>query len=288
MLLDVASGADEVIKEASKLIEMIEGFLPKVFDFAVNVIIALILLFVGRIVIKYIIKFMDKFHKRANVEISVQKFLDSLIKVILYIVLIVIICGQVGIETTSFIAVLGSAGLALGLALQGSLSNFAGGVLILVLKPFKVGDYILDGSSGKEGTVKKIDLFYTYLDTSDNKKLIIPNGNLANTHIVNTSSNEKRRVDFELGISYEADIDKAKAVILQTAKSEEFVLKNEEIFVFIKELAASQVTVGVRVWSLNSNYWTVYFNLNEAFKKSLDEAGIEIPYNQLSVHIEKN
>ena len=288
MLLDVASGADEVIKEASKLIEMIEGFLPKVFDFAVNVIIALILLFVGRIVIKYIIKFMDKFLKRANVEISVQKFLDSLIKVILYIVLIVFICGQVGIETTSFIAVLGSAGLALGLALQGSLSNFAGGVLILVLKPFKVGDYILDGSSGKEGTVKKIDLFYTYLDTSDNKKLIIPNGNLANTHIVNTSSNEKRRVDFELGISYEADIDKAKAVILQTAKSEEFVLKNEEIFVFIKELAASQVTVGVRVWSLNSNYWTVYFNLNEAFKKSLDEAGIEIPYNQLSVHIEKN
>lgn len=288
MLLDVASGADEVIKEASKLIETIEGFLPKVFDFAVNVIIALILLFVGRIVIKYIIKFMDKFLKRANVEISVQKFLDSLIKVILYIVLIVIICGQVGIETTSFIAVLGSAGLALGLALQGSLSNFAGGVLILVLKPFKVGDYILDGSSGKEGTVKKIDLFYTYLDTSDNKKLIIPNGNLANTHIVNTSSNEKRRVDFELGISYEADIDKAKAVILQTAKSEEFVLKNEEIFVFIKELAASQVTVGVRVWSLNSNYWTVYFNLNEAFKKSLDEAGIEIPYNQLSVHIEKN
>ena len=288
MLLDVASGADEVIKEASKLIEMIEGFLPKVFDFAVNVIIALILLFVGRIVIKYIIKFMDKFLKRANVEISMQKFLDSLIKVILYIVLIVIICGQVGIETTSFIAVLGSAGLALGLALQGSLSNFAGGVLILVLKPFKVGDYILDGSSGKEGTVKKIDLFYTYLDTSDNKKLIIPNGNLANTHIVNTSSNEKRRVDFELGISYEADIDKAKAVILQTAKSEEFVLKNEEIFVFIKELAASQVTVGVRVWSLNSNYWTVYFNLNEAFKKSLDEAGIEIPYNQLSVHIEKN
>ena len=288
MLLDVASGADEVIKEASKLIEMIEGFLPKVFDFAVNVIIALILLFVGRIVIKYIIKFMDKFLKRANVEISVQKFLDSLIKVILYIVLIVIICGQVGIETTSFIAVLGSAGLALGLALQGCLSNFAGGVLILVLKPFKVGDYILDGSSGKEGTVKKIDLFYTYLDTSDNKKLIIPNGNLANTHIVNTSSNEKRRVDFELGISYEADIDKAKAVILQTAKSEEFVLKNEEIFVFIKELAASQVTVGVRVWSLNSNYWTVYFNLNEAFKKSLDEAGIEIPYNQLSVHIEKN
>lgn len=288
MLLDVASGADEVIKETSKLIETIEGFLPKVFDFAVNVIIALILLFVGRIVIKYIIKFMDKFLKRANVEISVQKFLDSLIKVILYIVLIVIICGQVGIETTSFIAVLGSAGLALGLALQGSLSNFAGGVLILVLKPFKVGDYILDGSSGKEGTVKKIDLFYTYLDTSDNKKLIIPNGNLANTHIVNTSSNEKRRVDFELGISYEADIDKAKAVILQTAKSEEFVLKNEEIFVFIKELAASQVTVGVRVWSLNSNYWTVYFNLNEAFKKSLDEAGIEIPYNQLSVHIEKN
>lgn len=286
MLLDSSLGAEEVIKEANKLIEAIESFIPKAMQFAINIIAALVILFVGKIIIKLILKLVEKFFNRANVEISVRKFLNSLIKVILYIILIVIVCDQVGIETTSFIAILGSAGLALGLALQGSLSNFAGGVLILVLKPFKVGDYILDGSCGKEGTVRKIDLFYTYLDTSDNKKLIIPNGNLANTHIVNASANEKRRVDFELGISYDSDIDTAKKVIYETINKEELVLREDEIFIFIKELAASQVTIGVRVWSLNKDYWNVYFNLNEAFKKSFDSSGIEIPFNQLSVHIE--
>lgn len=289
MLLDISTSieGEKVIEEANKLVETVEGFIPTIIDFAINVVIAIIIFFVGKLVIKFAIKVLNKFCTKANVEISVQKFLDSLVRVLLYMVLIAIICGQIGIETTSFIAVLGSAGLALGLALQGSLSNFAGGVLILILKPFKVGDYILDGSCGKEGTVRRIDLFYTYLDTVDNKKLIIPNGNLANTHIVNASTNEKRRVDFDLGISYAADIDTAKKVILDTINSEEKFLKDEEIFIFIKELAASQVTVGVRIWAYNSDYWTVYFNLNEKFKKALDKAGIEIPFNQLSVHIEK-
>lgn len=288
ILLDSAVEADEVIKEANKLIEAINGFLPKVLQFAINVLVALAILFVGKIVIKYLLKFADKFMKRANVEISVAKFLNSFFKATMYIVLIVIICGQVGIETTSIVAVISSAGLALGLAIQGSLSNLAGGVLILALKPFKVGDYIHDGSCGNEGTVNKIDLFYTYLNTVDNKKLVIPNGSLANTYIVNASANEKRRVDFELGISYTSDIDQAKKVILETIDNEKLILKQEEIFVFIKELAASQVTVGVRVWALNADYWTVYFNLNEAFKKAFDQAGIEIPFNQLSVHIEES
>lgn len=288
ILLDSAVEADEVIKEANKLIEAINGFLPKVLQFAINVLVALAILFVGKIVIKYLLKFADKFMKRANVEISVAKFLNSFFKATTYIILIVIICGQVGIETTSIVAVISSAGLALGLAIQGSLSNLAGGVLILALKPFKVGDYIHDGSCGNEGTVNKIDLFYTYLNTVDNKKLVIPNGSLANTYIVNASANEKRRVDFELGISYTSDIDQAKKVILETIDNEKLVLKQEEIFVFIKELAASQVTVGVRVWALNADYWTVYFNLNEAFKKAFDQAGIEIPFNQLSVHIEES
>lgn len=288
ILLDNAIEADEVIKEANKLIETINGLLPKVLQFAINVLVALAILFVGKIVIKYLLKFADKFMKRANVEISVAKFLNSFFKATLYIVLIVIICGQVGIETTSIVAVISSAGLALGLAIQGSLSNLAGGVLILALKPFKVGDYIHDGSCGNEGTVNKIDLFYTYLNTVDNKKLVIPNGSLANTYIINASANEKRRVDFELGISYTSDIDQAKKVILETIDKEKLVLKQEEIFVFIKELAASQVTVGVRVWALSADYWTVYFNLNEAFKKAFDQAGIEIPFNQLSVHIEES
>lgn len=287
ILLDGSTQAEEVIKEANKLIEAINGFLPKVLQFAVDILIAIIIFIVGKLVIKYALKLFDRFTKKANIEISVSKFLNSLLKATLYIVLVVIICGQVGIETTSFVAVIGSAGLAFGLAIQGSLSNLAGGVLILALKPFKVGDFIHDGSCGKEGTVSKIDLFYTYLNTIDNKKLVIPNGSLANTYIINASANEKRRVDFALGISYASDIDEAKKVILETIENEKLVLKNEEIFVFIQELAASQVTVGVRVWTLNSDYWTVYFNLNEAFKKAFDKAGIEIPFNQLSVHIEE-
>lgn len=288
MLLDSVIETEEVIKEANKLIEAINGFMPKLLQFALNVLLALLILFIGKIIIKYLLRFFDKFMKKANVEISVAKFLNSFFKATLYIVLVVIICGQVGIETTSFVAVISSAGLALGLALQGSLSNLAGGVLILALKPFKVGDYIMDGSCQKEGTVSRIDLFYTYLNTSDNKKLVIPNGNLANTYIINATANEKRRVDFELGISYTSDIDKAKKVISDTIDKEKLVLKNEEIFVFVKELAPSQVTVGVRLWAANSDYWTVYYNLNEAFKKAFDEAAIEIPFNQLSVHIEEN
>lgn len=287
MLINAASNTEEVIEKANKLIQSIENLIPSVVQFALNMIVAIIIFIVGKIVIKIVLKILNKFFERAKVEISVQKFLNSLTKAVLYVVLVMIICGQIGIETSSLIAVIGSAGLALGLALQGSLSNFAGGVLILVLKPFKVGDYIVDGSSGKEGTVRRIDLFYTYLNTGDNKKLIIPNGSLANTHIINSSSNDTRRVDFEIGISYSADIDIAKRVITETAKAEEKILKNEEVFVFIKELAASQVTVGVRVWVRTEDYWTVYFALNEAFKKALDRENIEIPFNQLSVHIEE-
>ena len=287
MLINAASNTEEVIDKANKLIQSIENLIPSVVQFALNMIVAIIIFIVGKIVIKIVLKILNKFFERTKVEISVQKFLNSLTKAVLYVVLVMIICGQIGIETSSLIAVIGSAGLALGLALQGSLSNFAGGVLILVLKPFKVGDYIVDGSSGKEGTVRRIDLFYTYLNTADNKKLIIPNGSLANTHIINSSSNDTRRVDFEIGISYSADIDIAKRVITETAKAEEKILKNEEVFVFIKELAASQVTVGVRVWVRTEDYWTVYFALNEAFKKALDRENIEIPFNQLSVHIEE-
>ena len=287
MLINAASNTEEVIDKANKLIQSIENLIPSVVQFALNMIVAIIIFIVGKIVIKIVLKILNKFFERTKVEISVQKFLNSLTKAVLYVVLVMIICGQIGIETSSLIAVIGSAGLALGLALQGSLSNFAGGVLILVLKPFKVGDYIVDGSSGKEGTVRRIDLFYTYLNTADNKKLIIPNGSLANTHIINSSSNDTRRVDFEIGISYSADIDIAKRVIIETAKAEEKILKNEEVFVFIKELAASQVTVGVRVWVRTEDYWTVYFALNEAFKKALDRENIEIPFNQLSVHIEE-
>lgn len=275
------------VSEANKLLETVEGYIPKVFDFAVNIVLAIVIFFVGKIIIKYILKFCRKFFEKARMEISIQRFLDSLIKVVLYVVLIVMICDKVGIDTASFIAVLGTLGLTVGLALQGSLSNFAGGVLILMLKPFRVGDYIVDNGTGREGTVEKIDLFYTKLITPDNKAISIPNGSLSNSSITNVTEFDKRRVDIAFGIGYADDIEKAKAVIFDVAAKDEAVLRDPEIAVIVTELAASQVTITVRAWCKTADYWSVYFRLMENVKNALDSNGIEIPFNQLQVHISK-
>lgn len=276
------------VAQANKLLETIEGYIPKVFDFAVNIVIALVLLFVGKIIIKYILKLCKKFLEKAKVEISIQRFLESLLKVVLYVVLVVIICGQVGIDTASFIAVLGTLGLTVGLALQGSLSNFAGGVLILLLKPFRVGDYIVDNGSGREGVVEKIDLFYTKLITGDNKAISIPNGSLSNSAITNVTEFDTRRVDIDFGIGYADDVELAKSLIYKIAERDEAALVDKGLSVFVKELAASQVTITLRVWCKTSDYWDVMARVTEKVKKSLDENHIEIPFNQLQVHISKD
>lgn len=282
---NVENAADEVVKEANKLLNTIESYLPKVLEFGIRILIAIVILFIGKVIINFIMKFLNRFFDRTKIELSVKKFLVSLCRALLYLMLIIIVCNQVGIDTTSFIAILGSAGLALGLAMQGSLSNFAGGVLILLVRPFVVGDYIVDEGSGKEGTVTKIDLFYTHLSTVDNKLVIIPNGNLTNSAITNVTAQNKRRVDIEVGISYNANIAEAKKVVENVIAREERVLGEEEVSVFIKELAASQVTVGLRVWTKTEDYWGVYFTLTENIKLAFDEAGIEIPFNQLEVHV---
>ena len=281
----IEASASQAVAEANKLLETIEGYIPKVFDFLINVVIALVILFVGKIIIKYILKLCKKFFERAKVELSIQRFLDSLIKAVLYVVLIIIVCDIVGIDTASFIAVLGTLGVTIGLALQGSLSNFAGGVLILVLKPFRVGDYIIDNGSGREGTVDRIDLFYTKLITADNKAISIPNGSLSNSAVTNVTEFDKRRVDLSFGIGYADDIDKAKKLIYDVAANDEGVLKDKDIAVVVTELAASQVTIALRVWCKTENYWGVYSRLMENVKKELDAGGVEIPFNQLQVHI---
>ncbi len=263
-------------------------YLPMIINFGIKVITALVIFFVGKYIIKFALKLVDQLFTRTNIEISVKRFLISLIRALLYVVLIIIVCDKVGIDTASFIAVLGTAGVAVGLALQGSLSNFAGGVLILLLKPFKVGDYIVDNGSGKEGVVERIDLFYTVLITPDNKKITIPNGGLSNSAITNASAFDTRRVDFAVGISYGSDIDLAKKTLEEIAKANVCVLKDKEIFTFIQSLDESQVTVGMRVWAKSSDYWTVYFGINETIKKVFDEKGIEIPFNQLDVHVKNN
>ncbi len=286
--LSIENSADDAIKEANKLLETVEGYIPKIVEFGIKVLIAILIFAAGKIIISFILKFLKKFFEKTKVEISIRKFLLSLIKVLLYVLLVIIVCNHVGVDTTSFVAILGSAGLAVGLAMQGSLSNFAGGILILLVRPFVVGDYIIDEGTGKEGTVIKIDLFYTQLATSDNKTVIIPNGNLTNSAITNTTAQNKRRVDIEVGISYNADMAQAKDVVAQVISCEDRILKDEEIAVFIKELAPSQVTVGLRVWANTVDYWSVYYSLTENIKLAFDKAGIEIPFNQLEVHVKSD
>lgn len=277
---------EETIKKASALVEQLKNLVPSLIKFGINVIIALIIFWIGKVLINIVLKICKRFFERTKMEVSVSKFLNSLIKVGLYIVLISVLLETVGIKTTSFVAVLGTASLAIGLSIQGSLSNFAGGVLILILKPFAVGDYIIESGSGKEGTVYKIDLFYTTLITPDNKKTVIPNGNLSNTSLTNVTAFDTRRVDFEIGISYDSDIKKAKEILEEIAKKNDLVIKDKEIFSYVANLDASQVTLGLRVWAKTSDYWTVKFDLTEAIKNELDANNIEIPFNQLVVHVE--
>lgn len=279
--------AEDTKEQVNQLIQMWKAVEPGVISFGKRLIAAVLIFVIGRIIIKMMLKICNKFFSRTNIEISVSKFMMSVIRALLYLMLIIMVCSKLGIETSSFIAIIGSAGLAVGLAIQGSLSNFAGGVLLLLVKPFKVGDYVIDSGSGNEGTVTKIDLFYTNILTVDNKKIVIPNGTLANNTLVNVTAMEKRRVDFEIGISYDSDIGKAKEVIAEVAGKHELVLKEEEIFVFVSSLDASQVTMGLRVWTETSNYWTVKFDLNEAIKMALDENEIEIPFNQVQIHVSK-
>lgn len=284
---EISDNLNQAVENANKFVETLESYIPKIIGFGINLIIAVLIFAIGKIIINLLMKVINKFLQKSNIEISVQKFLDSLIKALLYFVLLIIICNQIGIQTTSFIALLSTAGLTIGLALQGSFSNFAGGILILLLKPFKVGDYIVDGSSGKEGTVQKIDLFYTMLVTVDNKLITIPNGNLSNTHITNASAFDTRRVDLTIGINYDNDTGKAKEILRRLGENDPARLKEKPVDVYIKDLAASEVTLELRVWVNTGDYWDAYFRLKENMKKKLDDAGIEIPYQQLDVHIKE-
>lgn len=285
---DTIPNPAETVEKAEEFIDKLKDMFPYVIRFGLNVLLAFVIFFIGKVLIGILMKICRKFFDRTRLEISVSKFLLSLIRAIAYIILVIVMLETVGIKTTSFVAVLTTAGLALGLALQGSLSNFAGGVLILILKPFKVGDYIITSTDGLEGTVQKIDLFYTALITSDNKLNVIPNGTLSNASLTNVTAFDTRRVDFEFGISYDSDINLAKSIMEECAKRNDKVLQDKEIFPFVLNLDASQITLGLRVWAKTSEYWTVKFDLTESIKNKFDEAGIEIPFNQLVVHTDKS
>ncbi len=280
---------DKFSEKSNSVIESFRSLEPKIFDFLISCAVAFVILLIGKLVIKLVMKFLDKIFERGHADASVRKFMHSVIKVLLYILLLIVVLGTVGVQTTSFIAVLSTAGVAIGLALQGALSNVAGGVLILILRPFSVGDFIIEEmNNGVEGTVKKIDIFYTSLTTIDNKVILIPNGTLINSRIINATKNDKRRIDFNVGISYDSDIKKAKEIMWSVVNEVKDYMKEEESSVFVLELAESQVTMQARFWVPTEAYWkTVYF-INERMKEKLEEGGIVIPYNQLDVHIVSN
>lgn len=265
----------------------LEELVPYLVDFAMRVGFAILIYFIGKKIIKWMRKILRRALERSGVDEGVRQFLDSFSKISLYVVLAIAVVNQLGVETTSVVAVLGSAGLALGLALQGSLANFAGGVLILWFKPFKVGDYIIEDTHKNEGTVSEIMIFYTKLITADNKTVVIPNGILANSSLTNVTQQNKRRLDLYVGISYEADIKKAKTLLTEMLQAEYGRLEEEEMVVFVDALEDSSVRLGCRIWVAVEDYWQVRWRLTEQIKEIFDESKIEIPYNQLTVSIKK-
>ena len=257
-----------------------EDFLSTVKDYTIEylpkAIIALVILFVGLFVIKIVIKSTRKIMVKRDVDPTLQKFLTNLASWALKILLFIMVISQLGISTASFAAVIAAAGLAIGLALQGSLANFAGGVLIMIFKPFKIGDFIQ--AQGESGTVKEIEIFTTKLNTPDNKEIIIPNGKLSNDNIINYSTEKTRRVDFTFGVDYGSDIKQTKEVIQKVMENHPLVLKEPAIAINLSELADSSINFFSRCWVETPNYWTVKFDVMEQVKEELDKAGIDIPY----------
>lgn len=252
--------------------------------FGVRILLAILFFFIGTQLIRLVRRILKKSLKRANADLGLIQFLDSLVKTVLYILLLFLLASGFGLDAAGVIALLGSAGVAIGLAIQGSLSNFAGGVLILLLKPFKVGDYIKEDSKGNEGTVTEIRLFYTKLTTYDNRVVILPNGSLANTSMTNVTEAPTRRLDITVSISYDSDIRHAKEVLLAMLSADEAVLKEQDMLVCVDKLADSGIDLIIRCWVRKEDYWTTKWRLTEQTKYTLDEAGISIPFPQLDVH----
>lgn len=264
---------------------ILEQLGDKVMQLGFKVIIAFVCLFIGMKLIKWVRKIAKKCLVKANADTGLIQFLDAFIKFSLMILLVAGLATSFGVQVASLVAVLGSAGVTLGLALQGSLSNFAGGVLILLLKPFKVGDYIKEDTNNNEGTVTEISLFYTKLLTYDEKIIVLPNGTLANNSLTNVTGAETRRLDLKIGVSYDSDIKKVKEVIQKLLDEETGVLKERETNIFVDNLADSSIVIGVRCYTKQSEYWPVKWRMLENIKLTFDENDIEIPYPKMDVQI---
>lgn len=279
----------EVVEETQRFFTMndMRTILDKFIEWCAStvgtIVWALIVWVIGKKILKALLKVLGKALDRSRLDEGVTKFMLSLSRFAGNVVLVIMIIDILGFDTTSFIAVLGSAGIALGMSLQGSLANVAGGILILLFKPFAVGDYIVAG--GYEGNVTTIDLLYTKLITIDNKMVTIPNGTLSNSSIVNVALQPQRRLDIQIGIGYSSDLKLAKRLLLDAMNKQAGVLTDKDIMVVVKSLDDSCVTLETRCWVMTSDYWNVRFALLEGYKETFDDNGIEIPFNQMDVHI---
>ncbi|RZS92177.1 mechanosensitive ion channel family protein [Aquimarina brevivitae] len=262
-----------------------EQFIKWVWDFAPNVISAVLILVVGLWLTGLITGWLRRFFKRKDYDEALEKFILQLTNWGLKIVVFVLVITQFGVQTSSLVAILGAAGLAIGLALQGSLSNFAGGVLILLFRPFRVGDFI--EAQGVSGTVKEISIFTTKLLTFGNQEAILPNGKLSNDNIINYSSEDKRRDKINIGISYDSDIKLAKDILTDLVKGQENILEDPAPQIVVDSLGDSAVVISVRFWALNEHFWDVHFYTMEEAKTRLEEKGISIPFPQHDVHLYK-
>ena len=265
--------------------EMFERYVPVVCDYFLRIALVLVIFFVGRKLIKKIVSLCDQALKRHGMEVTVRRFFCNVINALGYICMLGILLQTVGLTATSLTALVASAGVAVGLALQGSLSNFAGGVLILLMKPFVIGDYIVQGNT--EGTVKEIGLVYTELITADNRLIVIPNGTLIDSSIVNVTATGKRRLELSVGIGYKSDLKKAKEVLIRLGENDPARDPENPVNVFVSELAESSVNLGLHVWVSSSEYWNAKWRLTENIKMAFDEEGIEIPFKQVEISITK-
>ncbi|WP_374220137.1 small-conductance mechanosensitive channel MscS [Psychromonas sp. CD1] len=254
-------------------------------EYGLNIIAAILTIVIGLIVARMISGAINKVLIKRKLDITVVDFVSHLAKYVIVAFVLIAALSRIGVQTTSFIAIIGAAGLAIGLALQGSLSNFASGVLIIILRPFKAGEYI--DAAGVSGSVESVQIFATTLITPDNKFVVVPNSAILSGSIINYSRKATRRIDITIGVSYKADLAKTKAILEAVLKDNELILKSPQALVAVSELAASSVNFVVRPWVKSSDYWGVHFALMEAIKNALDEAGIGIPYPQMDVHMNK-
>ena len=280
------ASVNEVTENMSQFSNYIQEHIPNLINLGIKIIIAIIIFMIGRVIIKWIRKSIRYSFQVKETDAGIATFVDSMVKFGLYILLIIIIAGNLGIELSSITVLYASAGVGVSLALQDFITNFAGGIMILLLRPFTVGDYIIEDTNKNEGTVKEIKIFYTKLMTIENKVIVIPNGKLMNNSLTNVTERDERRLDLKVGISYESDLKKAKDILERLLLSHKDILTNEDWKVFVDSLADSSVVLGIRAYVKMEKYWDTRWELLEQIKLTFDEEGIEIPYNQLTVHMQ--